>query len=138
MVATYLGTALAARDDVIRDALQRVPPALGRPISTLPKIQRLVGEMDVALQAAVGEKFAGSPHVINVQLINAHVGRDQPHESGNILQVLLHQCFIDPLRRIHGKYRPLCLWVQASSLVWPVDDARDYPLVIGDVHIPGL
>ena len=52
MAGTYLGAALAARDAVIRYALQRVPPALGRPISTLPKIQRQIGEMDVALQAA--------------------------------------------------------------------------------------
>ena len=49
---TYLGAAVAARNTVIRYALERVPTALGRPISTLPKIQRQIGEMDLALQAA--------------------------------------------------------------------------------------
>ncbi len=43
---------MAARNTVIRYALERVPTALGRPISTLPKIQRQIGEMDLALQAA--------------------------------------------------------------------------------------
>ena len=52
IAATYLGTALAARDAVIRYALERVPTALGQPIATLPKIQRQVGELEVALQAA--------------------------------------------------------------------------------------
>ena len=52
IAATYLGTALAARDTVIRYALERVPTALGRPIATLPNIQRQVGELDVVLQAA--------------------------------------------------------------------------------------
>lgn len=50
--AVYLGTALAARDAVIRYALEREPTALGRPIATLPKIQRQIGEIDVALLAA--------------------------------------------------------------------------------------
>lgn len=50
--AVYLGTALAARDALIRYALERVPTALGKPIATLPKIQRQVGEIDVALMAA--------------------------------------------------------------------------------------
>lgn len=50
--ATYLGAAILARDSAIRFALERVPTALGKPIATLPKIQRQVGEMDVPLQAA--------------------------------------------------------------------------------------
>ena len=50
--ATYLGIALAARDSVIQYALERVPTALGKPIATLPKIQRQIGEIDMALQAA--------------------------------------------------------------------------------------
>ena len=50
--AVYLGTAVAARDALIRYALERVPTALGRPIATLPKIQREVGEIDVGLMAA--------------------------------------------------------------------------------------
>jgi alkylation response protein AidB-like acyl-CoA dehydrogenase len=50
--AVYLGTAFAARDALIRYALERVPTALGRPIATLPKIQREVGQIDVTLMAA--------------------------------------------------------------------------------------
>jgi alkylation response protein AidB-like acyl-CoA dehydrogenase len=50
--AVYLGTALAARDAVIQYSLERVPTALGKPIASLPKIQRQIGEIDVALQAA--------------------------------------------------------------------------------------
>jgi alkylation response protein AidB-like acyl-CoA dehydrogenase len=52
MASVYLGAALAARDALIRYALERVPTALGKPIASLPKIQRQIGEMDVALQAA--------------------------------------------------------------------------------------
>lgn len=52
MSAIYLGTAVAARHTVIQFALERVPTALGKPIATLPKIQRQIGEIDVALQAA--------------------------------------------------------------------------------------
>ena len=48
----YLGAGLAARDAVIRYALERVPKALGKSISTLPKIQRQIGEVDVQLMAA--------------------------------------------------------------------------------------
>ena len=52
MSSIYLGAAMAARNTVVRYALERVPTALGRPISTLPKIQRQIGEIDVQLQAA--------------------------------------------------------------------------------------
>ena len=52
MSAVYLGAALAARNAVINFALERVPTALGKPIATLPKIQRQIGEIDLALQAA--------------------------------------------------------------------------------------
>jgi alkylation response protein AidB-like acyl-CoA dehydrogenase len=52
MAAVYLGAALAARDAVIQFALERVPSALGKPITTLPKIQRQIGEIDLMLQAA--------------------------------------------------------------------------------------
>jgi alkylation response protein AidB-like acyl-CoA dehydrogenase len=48
----YLGTGLAARDAVVRYALERVPKALGKSISHLPKIQRQIGEVDMALMAA--------------------------------------------------------------------------------------
>jgi alkylation response protein AidB-like acyl-CoA dehydrogenase len=52
VAATYLGIALAARDAVICYALERTPTALGRPIATLPKIQRQIGDIDIALKAA--------------------------------------------------------------------------------------
>lgn len=50
--AVYLGAATAARDALIRYALDRTPTALGKPIATLPKIQRQIGEIDVVLMAA--------------------------------------------------------------------------------------
>ncbi len=52
LCAVYLGAATAARNTLIRYAHERVPTALGRPIATLPKIQRQIGEIDLALQAA--------------------------------------------------------------------------------------
>ena len=52
MSSIYLGSAIAARNCVIQFALERVPTALGKPIATLPKIQRQIGEIDVALRAA--------------------------------------------------------------------------------------
>lgn len=52
MAGVYLGTAVAARNCVIQFALERIPTALGKPIATLPKIQRQIGEIDIALQAA--------------------------------------------------------------------------------------
>ncbi len=52
MTSIYLGAAVGARNVVVRYALERVPTALGRPIATLPKIQRQIGEIDVQLQAA--------------------------------------------------------------------------------------
>ncbi len=52
LAAAYLGPAIAARQAVVQYALERVPAALGKPIATLPKIQRQIGEIDIALQAA--------------------------------------------------------------------------------------
>lgn len=52
MASVYLGCAFAARNAIIKFALERVPTALGKPISTLPKIQRQIGEIDIALQGA--------------------------------------------------------------------------------------
>ncbi|HEX2908488.1 MAG TPA: acyl-CoA dehydrogenase family protein, partial [Phototrophicaceae bacterium] len=52
IAAVYLGTAIAARNAIIKYALERVPTALGQPIATLPGIQRQIGELDVQLQAA--------------------------------------------------------------------------------------
>ena len=68
MAANYLGTALAARDDVVSYAQERVPTALGKPIATLPKIQRQLGEIEVEVQAAqtlltsVADEWHGSGH----------------------------------------------------------------------------
>lgn len=50
--AVYLGTALAARDAAVRYAKERVPTALGKPIATLPTIQRQLGDIEVKLLAA--------------------------------------------------------------------------------------
>ncbi len=50
--ATYLGTALAARDAAVRYARERVPTALGKAISALPTIQRQMGDIEVKLMAA--------------------------------------------------------------------------------------
>ena len=52
MAATYLGVGLAAQTAAIRYAQERVPTALGKPIATLPNVQRQVGEMTTTLQAA--------------------------------------------------------------------------------------
>jgi alkylation response protein AidB-like acyl-CoA dehydrogenase len=52
LCAVYLGAAMAARNTLIDYAQTRIPTALGKPIATLPKIQRQIGEIDLALQAA--------------------------------------------------------------------------------------
>lgn len=52
MGAVYLGIGQAAIDAVCRYAQSRVPSALGKPIATLPAIQRRVGEGQAALSAA--------------------------------------------------------------------------------------
>mgnify|MGYP006287591435 CR=1 FL=1 len=52
VAATYLGTALAARDALCEYANDRVPTALDEPIATLPKIRRQVGDLDTRLRAA--------------------------------------------------------------------------------------
>jgi alkylation response protein AidB-like acyl-CoA dehydrogenase len=50
--AVYLGIGQAACDSACAYARERVPTALGRPIASLPNIQRRVGEMQVQLDAA--------------------------------------------------------------------------------------
>lgn len=60
MSAVYLGAAIAARNTVIQYALERVPTALGKPIATLPKIQRQIGEIDLLLQAAQALLFSAA------------------------------------------------------------------------------
>ena len=52
MGAVYLGIGQAAIDAVCRYAQARVPSALGKPIATLPTIQRRVGEGQAVLSAA--------------------------------------------------------------------------------------
>jgi len=73
MATTYLGEAIAARNAVIQFALERVPTALGKSIATLPKIQRQIGEIDLALQSAkallfeVATEWTGLPEGRNQQ-----------------------------------------------------------------------
>ncbi|MEN9938737.1 MAG: hypothetical protein RLZZ387_5316 [Chloroflexota bacterium] len=50
--AVYLGIGQAASDAIRAYARSRVPTALGRPIATLPNIQRHVGEIEIPLAAA--------------------------------------------------------------------------------------
>jgi alkylation response protein AidB-like acyl-CoA dehydrogenase len=52
LAAVYLGIGQAACDDACAYARERVPTALGRPIASLPNIQRRVGEMQIQLDAA--------------------------------------------------------------------------------------
>jgi alkylation response protein AidB-like acyl-CoA dehydrogenase len=52
MAAVYLGIGQAANDAICQYAHARVPSALGKPIATLPAIQRRIGEGQVALSAA--------------------------------------------------------------------------------------
>jgi alkylation response protein AidB-like acyl-CoA dehydrogenase len=50
--AVYLGIGQAACDTVANYAQQRIPSALGKPIATLPNIQRRIGAMQIELDAA--------------------------------------------------------------------------------------
>lgn len=50
--AVYLGIGQAACNAITAYARERVPTGLGKPIATLPNIQRRVGAMQVALSAA--------------------------------------------------------------------------------------
>ena len=52
VAATYLGVGWGALDALVAYARARVPSALGRPIATLPKIQRAVGEIELELAQA--------------------------------------------------------------------------------------
>lgn len=52
MGAVYLGIGQSAIDAVCHYAQERVPSALGKPIATLPAIQRRVGQGQAALSAA--------------------------------------------------------------------------------------
>jgi alkylation response protein AidB-like acyl-CoA dehydrogenase len=52
LAAVYLGIGQAAVDCVVDYAKKRIPTALGKPISTLPLIQRRLGEASIPLQAA--------------------------------------------------------------------------------------
>ncbi|WP_042470758.1 acyl-CoA dehydrogenase family protein [Bacillus ndiopicus] len=50
--ATYLGIAQAARDYAVHFATTHKPNSLNAPISDLPNVQTLIGEMDLALATA--------------------------------------------------------------------------------------
>ncbi len=50
--AVYLGIAQAACDTASQYATERTPSTLGRPIASLPNIQRRIGEIQVQLDAA--------------------------------------------------------------------------------------
>jgi alkylation response protein AidB-like acyl-CoA dehydrogenase len=52
VAATYLGVGQAALNALATYAGDRVPTALGEPISTLPKIQQAAGQMGLELLAA--------------------------------------------------------------------------------------
>ena len=52
LAAVYLGIGQAALDTVVHYAKTRIPTALGKPIATLPSIQRRIGEASSPLQAA--------------------------------------------------------------------------------------
>jgi alkylation response protein AidB-like acyl-CoA dehydrogenase len=52
LTALYLGVADAARDWLIRFLHERTPSALGAPLSTLPRFQSAVGEIEAALLGA--------------------------------------------------------------------------------------
>lgn len=52
VAAIYLGVGWAALDALADYAGRRVPTALGRPISTLPKVRQAVGRMALTLSAA--------------------------------------------------------------------------------------
>lgn len=54
LAAVYLGIGQAACDAACAYARERAPSALGRPIATLPGIQRRIGEAEVALASARG------------------------------------------------------------------------------------
>ena len=50
--AVYLGIGEAALEQFVAYARQRVPTALGKPITELPQTRRAIGQMDVTLRAA--------------------------------------------------------------------------------------
>ena len=50
--ACYLGIAQAARDYAVQFATQHSPNSLNGPISQLPNVQRLIGEIDIELMKA--------------------------------------------------------------------------------------
>jgi alkylation response protein AidB-like acyl-CoA dehydrogenase len=52
VAATYLGVGQAALDALVRYASERVPTALGEPISTLPRVQQACGQMALELLSA--------------------------------------------------------------------------------------
>lgn len=53
LAATYLGSAVAAREALVAHARERVPSALGHPIAELPALRRGVGELQVMMHTAL-------------------------------------------------------------------------------------
>jgi alkylation response protein AidB-like acyl-CoA dehydrogenase len=94
MGATYLGAALAARDAVIKYALERVPTALGKPISTVPKIQRQIGEIDLELQATLALVF---------EVAGEWVGDDEHRSQQYPRIVAAKQTMVETANRITDK-----------------------------------
>lgn len=60
LAAVYLGIGEAARDTICRYARERTPSALGRPIATLPAIQRRIGEIQTGLMSARAVLYAAA------------------------------------------------------------------------------
>lgn len=58
LASVYLGVAIGARNKLIEYARERTPTALGKPIATLPSIQRRLGELEIPLQAAQALLFS--------------------------------------------------------------------------------
>ena len=87
--SVYLGIGLAARDAVVRYALERVPKALGKAIATLPKIQRMIGEVDMALMAAkallleVAEEEEHAPSPARRRQATRRRSRQRGHRQGH-------------------------------------------------------
>lgn len=52
LAAVYTGLALAARDEVARFAVTRVPTALGKPIGELPTVRLRLGEIEALILAS--------------------------------------------------------------------------------------
>ena len=59
VAGVYLGVAAAGHDEAMRFARERVPTALGRPISTLDAVQRRLGQAELDLRSARSMLYFG-------------------------------------------------------------------------------